>query len=104
MRLFKTAEEKAAIKERKARDRFLRSPLGRATTAWERGDPLTQVDFPVDEDGSQTIMQIEEIGWRLDTVGFTYNLRIASTSNGDGQISDVYSSGSLVGVYLFRRP
>lgn len=114
MGLFRTAEERAAAQgmsvERKAaahrkkeEDRYLRSPIGRATAARERGDSLFQLAFTVDGDSAETLWKIEAVGWRLENAGYAYEIDVNSTSNGADQVSTVFTSGKLTGVYLFRR-
>jgi len=103
MRLFKTAEQReaakerraqkrAAARERRAQERFERSPVGQATVANERGDALFQVAVPVDEDSSKVLSDIEAIGWKLDHVGYAFEV--------SGDSDDI--GGELTGVYLFR--
>lgn len=104
MGLFKSAEEKAAAQAQRAQERFTRSPVGRATTAQERGDALFQISLPVDETSAQTLSQIEAIGWHLEHAGYAFIVSSASTSNADGVLDYLHMGGELTGVYLFRRP
>ncbi|AMM22589.1 hypothetical protein AX769_20805 (plasmid) [Frondihabitans sp. PAMC 28766] len=114
MGLFKSAEEKAASEkqkakakaeaaERKAQDRYLRSPIGKATSARERGDSLLEVVLKVEDDGGRTLSDIEAVGWQLDRAGYAYDVSVSSLGNSDDQVSSVYSQSILTGVYLFRR-
>lgn len=104
MGLFKSAEEKAAARVQRAQERFTRSPVGRATTAHERGDALFQISLQVDETSAQTLSQIEAIGWHLEHAGYAFIVSSASTSNADGVLADLHMGGELTGVYVFRRP
>lgn len=114
MGLFRSAEEKAAAEkqkaqakadaaERKAQDRYLRTPVGKATSAHARGDRLLEVVLKVEDDGGRTLSDIEAIGWQLERVGYAYDLSVNSTGNSNDQVSSVYSQSTLFGVYLFRR-
>ncbi|NIJ05511.1 hypothetical protein [Frigoribacterium faeni] len=97
------AQGKADAAERKAKDRYLRSPLGKATSAHARGDSLLEVVLRVEDDGGRTLSDIEAIGWQLERADYAYDVSVNSTSNSNDQVSSVYSQGTLTGVYLFRR-
>lgn len=103
MGLFKSAEEKAFAREKKEEERYRRSPIGLATAALERGDSLFQLVLTVDGDSAVTLSKIEAVGWRLDNAGYTYEVDVSSISNGADQVSGVFTSGKLTGVYLMRR-
>lgn len=103
MAIFKTPEEKAAARERKAQDAYLRSPTGRAETARSRGDALLQVVLRVDDDTSKTLSDIEALGWRLETADHVYEPDFSSVVRLDDQVSTISASATLRGVYLFRR-
>lgn len=114
MGLFKSAEEKAAAEkqkaqakadaaERKAQDRYLRSPVGKATSVHARGDSLLEVALTVEDDGGRTLSDIEAIGWQLERAGYAYDVSVNSMGNNNDQLSSVYSQSTLTGVYLFRR-
>ncbi len=104
MALFKSEEEKAAARVQRAQKNFARSPVGRATAAHERGDALFQTALSVDESSALILSQIEAIGWRLDHAGYAFIVSGNSSTNGDGELADIYMDGQLTGVYLFRRP
>ena len=97
------AEARAAVKARKDQERYLQSPIGRATHAHVRGDDLFQIAFTVENDGGKILSDIEAIGWQLDNTAYVFDLSLNSMSNVDGQLSGVSSTGEIKGVYLFRR-
>lgn len=103
MGLFKSPEEKAHAQALRSEKRFAESPVGRATTAFERGDQIFQAVLKVDREGTDTICRVEAIGWRLDHVGYTFTVSASSTTNSEGALADVQLRGDLIGVYLFRR-
>ena len=89
MGFFKSEAEKAAAAVERERRAFAASPVGQATLAHDRGDGLLQIEMSVDDAGAQTLSQVEAVGWRLEHAGYAFK---------------VYDdSGTLVGVYLFRR-
>jgi hypothetical protein len=127
----KTAEERAEGEERKAAESYAASPVGQAAAARQRGDAFFQVELDISVVGggsgpgsaygqasgfgssSNTIKrtggrpdllgQIEEVGWRLEHVGYVFVETGATTSNrlgGTGQ--GVVTRGKVVGIYLFR--
>jgi CYTH domain-containing protein len=100
---FRSTEEKAASRVRKEEDRYLRSPIGRADTAHARGDSIFQLALTVDVDSAATLSQIEAIGWRLENAGYAYEVDVSSNSNNADQVSSVFTSGKLTGVYILRR-
>jgi hypothetical protein len=102
VRLFKSEEEKAAARERRAKEEYARSPVGLATQAHERDDPLLQVQVPVTMSSAAILSQIEAIGWSLEHAGYTFIVSSTSTS-WDGALTGLEVGGELTGVYLFRR-
>lgn len=114
MGLFKTAEEKeraraqavakkAANAERAAQRRHDESPIGRAELALAAGKALFELSLPVESDDGRTLSDIEAIGWRLQHTGYVHEVSISSLSNTQNQLDQVFSSGRVVGVYVFRR-
>ena len=109
-------------KERQAREAYLRTPVGQATEAKERGDRFfeaqldaAQLKGPTSAFGSSdnevrrrtgapdTLGQIEEIGWRLEHVSHAFIETGATTTNrvlGTGQ--GMVTQGVVTGFYLFR--
>jgi hypothetical protein len=110
----------AAEQQRKAEE-FARSPVGRATTARERGLQLFQILLPLAElngtsssfgssDNQLTgltdnalLNEIETVGWRLEQAsvvfaetGATSSARVLST--GEGTVT----RGTIYGLYVFR--
>lgn len=104
MGLLKSAEEKSAAQARREEKKFARSPVGKATSAHERGDALFQIALPVDESSALILGQIETIGWHLEHAGYTSDLSGYSTTNMNGVLESVSITGELTGVYLFRWP
>jgi len=100
----KAHEARVAAKKRQEVERYEKSPEGRAVRAFERGDHLFQVVLTVDDDSARALSEIEKVGWRLDNAGYAYPVDVSTSSNDRDQVSSVYVSGSLTGVYLFRRP
>lgn len=116
----KTDEEKALEAEAKAREAFLKSPLGIATTAKEAQQGFLEVQLPVGssqrdvtmagavnktrtQSHAGTLSAIEAIGWRLEHVGYIFQITGESSRDkllASGQQTAV--SGQTVGIYLFR--
>ncbi|KHK99954.1 hypothetical protein LK09_01150 [Microbacterium mangrovi] len=128
-RLQQEAAARDAAAQQKARDEaarqkaFLASPLGRAHTAFDRGDGFFQFQAVTSQltgepsgfgssgnavrshdDHVQLLAQVEAVGWRLENVGYTFvptgstsTARMLST--GEGTVNEGYVSA----VYLFRR-
>lgn len=59
------------------------SPVGKAESAYERGDSLFQIELDASASTGRTLAEIEKLGWRLDKLG---------SAADDG-----------TSVYLFRR-
>jgi|EndMetStandDraft_4_1072995.scaffolds.fasta_scaffold1247862_1 hypothetical protein len=96
------AREKAAEQARRAREEAARSPVGRATTARDRGNALFHIALPVDDTTARTLSQIEAIGWRLEHAGYAFKVSSTSYPNADGALASLTVGGELTGVYLFR--
>ena len=117
------AEEAAQAQERVARERaaFLASPLGRATTAKEAGEPFFEIQLDVashknsaswgavergvqtSSDSGRTLGEIEQVGWRLEHAGYVYMVTEQTSTERvflSGEATAV--SGKTVGIYLFR--
>jgi hypothetical protein len=129
-RLQQEADDRARVaaqqaQEAEARQRaYLRSPVGRAHTAFDRGDTLFQHQAVTSELTGQPsgfgssanaitfhddahvrqLAEIEAVGWKLDDVGYTF-VQTGSTSTsrmlqtGEGTVTE----GFVLAVYLFRR-
>jgi hypothetical protein len=111
--------DKAAARDR---DRFLASPQGQARTAFENGDAVFQVDFPVmkqtaevvamvgafnsvkSNDSTQTLNAITREGWDLVTGSFVFVVQGEESRDkflSSGQ--NVAVKGETRGYYIFRR-
>jgi hypothetical protein len=111
--------EKAAAKEQA---RFLASPQGQARTAFENGDAVFQVDFPVmkqsaevvamvgafnslkSNDSTQTLNAIIREGWDLVAGSFVFVVQGEESRDkfmSSGQ--NVAVKGETRGYYIFRR-
>lgn len=122
------AAEKAALEAKVAKEKddarhraWLASPVGKATSAKESGNGFFEIELEI---GSSTrsvsfgtadfgkhnksdftglLSQIEEVGWRLEHVGY-YFMITGETSRdkflASGQNTAV--NGKTMGVYLFR--
>ncbi|MBO1756345.1 hypothetical protein [Allobranchiibius sp. CTAmp26] len=108
--------------EQQAQQAYLRTPVGQAVAAKERGDRFFEVqldaaqlkgaasafgssDNKVHRNGSapDVLGQIEEIGWRLEHVSHAFIETGATTTNrvlGTGQ--GMVTRGVVTGFYLFR--
>lgn len=107
--------------EQRTRESFLRTPVGQATEAKERGDRFFEVQLDAAQlKGSSTfgssnnrmrrsggapdvLGQIEEVGWRLEHVSHAFIETGATTTNrmlGTGQ--GMVTRGVVTGFYLFR--
>jgi hypothetical protein len=99
------------------------SPVGRAEAALQRGDRFFQIPLPVSSlsgqpswfgstdnqvapvgpGGADVLGQIEDVGWRLEHVGYVFIETGATSSNrmfvsGEGTVTE----GVVTGIYLFR--
>ena len=124
----KSDEEIAAEAEKKAKQKddaiqraWLNTPLGMATTAKEAGNGFFEIELEIGSsmrtvafgsadfgghkksDYTGLLSQIEEVGWRLEHVGY-YFMITGETSRdkflASGQNTAV--NGKTMGVYLFR--
>lgn len=122
------AAEKAALAESQAKEKaeaqhraWLATPLGLATTAKESGNGFFEIELEIGSskrsvsfgtadfgkhkksDFSGLLSQIEEIGWKLEHVGY-YFMITGETSRdkflASGQNTAV--NGKTMGIYLFR--
>ena len=115
------AEMRSAAENAAARERFLASPVGRATTAKESGQRFFEIQLVVgttegtsswlNGDSSNTtpvthadtLTRIEDVGWRLEHVGYVYIItREASRDRGFSSGENTAVSGQTIGIYLFR--
>ncbi len=119
----KTDEERAAKQSDKEREAYEATPVGQADVAKQRGDAFFQFEMDIASVGGYAqassfgssssaikkrgrpdmLGQIEEIGWRLEHVGYVY-IETGSTSSNrmlsTGQ--GVSNRGVVRGIYLFR--
>ena len=114
------AEKARALHEQRERAAFLATPVGAATAAKEAGQAFFEVQLEVAQhlgsagfgsaegrrttaSAAQTLEAIEQLGWRLEHVGY-YFMTTGETSSGkvflSGEATAV--SGVAMGVYLFR--
>ena len=122
------AAEKAALEEKLAKEKeealhkaWLASPVGMATSAKEAGNGFFEIELEIGSskrnvafgsadfgkhkkaDFTGLLSQIEEVGWRLEHVGY-YFMITGETSRdkflASGQNTAV--NGKTMGVYLFR--
>ena len=117
----KTDEEKAAASAAKQREAYLKTPVGQAEEAKQRGDAFFQFEHDIATLGGaasalgsssnrvtsrkrpDVLGQIEEIGWHLENVGYVF-IETGSTSTnrmlstGQGTVT----RGMVRGIYLFR--
>ncbi len=118
------ALERAAKDQERARQQFLASPIGQATTAKEQSQGFFEIQLKVGSSqrdstvfGSNntniaqtktqthagTLAAIETVGWRLEHVGHVFV--VTSESSRDKLLStgqQTAVSGDTVGIYLFR--
>jgi hypothetical protein len=121
----KQAESEEAKREKAAqreRARFLATPQGQARTAFENGDAVFQVDFPVmkqtaevvamvgafnsikSNDSTETLNAIVREGWRLVTGSFVFVVQGEESRDkfmSSGQ--NVAVKGETRGYYIFGR-
>jgi len=116
-------EERRTQAERAAREKYLASPAGKAETAYQDGQMffqftanITQIegrssDWNLSQStrtrqfsATDTLGQIEEIGWQLEHVGYVF------VETGEVARAKAMTSGSVTrtqgyveGIYLFRR-
>lgn len=117
--------EKQAEKERKQAEKeheaFLRTPVGRARTAWERGDQLFQYSHDVESqapvivamvgstttrktsDPTEILNAVADEGWRLVNASFVFREQGAQSRDkflSSGQ--NVAVKGTTIGYYVFE--
>lgn len=112
-----------ALHKRRRQEEFERSPAGHATTAWRAGKKILQLTMVLSETTATTIPlvaalasytstshaesieAIEDIGWRLDNVGYVYRpLRSVSRDKLFSSGQQEALEGEVVAIYLYRRP
>jgi hypothetical protein len=119
----KTEEEQRAKAEQEARAKYLASPIGQAEAAYQAGQMFFQLTTNISQikgtssdwnysqstrtrrfNATDTLGQIEEMGWHLEHVGYVF------VETGEVARSKALSSGSVSrtqgyveGIYLFRR-
>jgi len=117
----KTDQQKQAEAAQQAAEQHANSPLGRAERAKGNGDAFFQLEIDISRlhgtsglgsssgrerrtGGRPDLLgQIEEIGWRLDHVGYVFVETGATSTNrtlGTGQ--GTVTKGLVRGIYLFR--
>jgi multidrug efflux pump subunit AcrA (membrane-fusion protein) len=116
-------QERRAQAEREAQAKYLASPVGKAEAAYNAGQMFFQLTTNISQiDGrssdwnysqstltkrfnaTDTLGQIEEMGWHLEHVGYVF------VETGEIARAKALSSGSVTrtqgyveGIYLFRR-
>lgn len=130
----RSSAEHAERKELKEREAYLETPVGQAETALQSGQMFFQFIAPVSTvsgkatdvglgflalgvpsfpsastttrrfDSTDVLGQIEELGWRLEHVGYVF-VETGEVSRGKVMSSGGVSrtNGYVEGVYLFRR-
>lgn len=117
----KSDEQRQENAARKAAEDHARSPLGMAEAAKERGDLFYQLEIEINSIsgasgfGSSTarirrsggrpdvLGQIEELGWRLEHVGYVFiETGATSTNRAFGTGQGTVTKGFTQGIYLFR--
>ncbi|MBS2936574.1 hypothetical protein KDN32_02320 [Nocardioides sp. J2M5] len=78
------------------------TPVGKAESAYSRGDAFFQIDLQVDDDTSRVLSAIKAVGWMLDDVDYRSDHLITTTTDTDGTTREIYTSVRH-GTYLFRR-
>ena len=127
MPVFKKDPEKAAARAQMADEQrraqaeaaFRATPVGQARTAREAGRKFFQIEIPLEEttlshwlttqkvariEATGLLERIEAEGWRLDDVGYVYQVT-GSLTGRKGMLDDraqEITTGRIVGIYLFR--
>jgi hypothetical protein len=115
------AERLAAERAAAEHARYLASPVGRATMAKQDGARFFEVKLVVSTtEGStswisgessatssithtDTLGEIEDVGWRLEHVGYVFIVTSESTrERGFSTGENVAVNGQTMGIYLFR--
>jgi hypothetical protein len=126
--------EQAERQRQKERESYLKTPVGQADTALQSGQRFFQFTAPVSQvsgkatdaglgllalgvpsfpsassktrrfDSTDVLGQIEELGWRLEHVGYVF-VETGEVSRGKVMSSGGVSrtNGYVEGIYLFRR-
>ena len=118
----KTEDQKQSERDAKAAAEYAASPIGQAHAAFDNGSAFFQLELDVStltgapsafgasgnvvkRQGRPDLLgQIEEIGWRLEHVGYVFVETGSTSSNrmmSSGQA--VVTRGVVQGIYLFRR-
>jgi len=116
-------QERRAQAEQQARAKYLASPVGKAEAAYKAGQMFFQLTTNISQiegrssdwnygqstqtkrlNATDTLGQIEEMGWHLEHVGYVF------VETGEVARAKALSSGSVTrtqgyveGIYLFRR-
>lgn len=117
----KSDEQKQQNAASRAAEEYARSPVGLAEAAKERGDLFYQLEIEINSIsgtsglGSSTarvrrsggrpdvLGQIEELGWRLEHVGYVFiETGATSTNRAFGTGQGTVTKGFTQGIYLFR--
>lgn len=130
----RSSAEKAERSSQKEQEAYLKTPVGQAETALQNGQTFFQFTAPVSKvsgkatdaglallalgapsfpsastttrrfDSTDVLGQIEELGWRLEHVGYVF-VETGEISRGkvlsSGDVSR--TDGYVEGIYLFRR-
>jgi hypothetical protein len=121
---FRAKEEERRVQaEQEAQAKYLASPVGKAETAYQAGQMFFQFMVNISQiegqssdwnysqstqtkrfNATDTLGQIEEMGWKLEHVGYVF------VETGEVARAKALSSGSVTrtqgyveGIYLFRR-
>lgn len=120
----RSEEDRAARAEQRAAAQYADSPLGLAEAARDRGDGFFQIEIEISKIGGigtysafgssgnqvkstggrpDLLGQIEDLGWRLEHVGYVFVETGSTSSNRMGSTGQgVVTRGTVLGIYLFR--
>jgi len=115
-------QQLAAQRSEQQRQAFLATPLGQATQAKQQNLAFLEIQLTVGQSqreamwgsadarvsdqrtsAADTLGKIEELGWRLEHVGYVFMMTGQSSTDKvflSGENTSI--SGQLVGIYLFR--
>lgn len=113
MRWGRTEEEREAARaeadakrarraEAKRQAAYAASPIGQAEAATERGDRFLEIREDYSWVSGAQLGQIEDLGWRLEHVGYVFVQTGSSTTVDSSGDSSTNTHGSVQGIYLFR--
>lgn len=78
------------------------SPIGQAEAATERGDRFLEIREAYSYVTGAQLGQIEDLGWRLEHVGYVFVHHGSTTTVYSSEDSSTKTDGAVQGIYLFR--